>query len=102
MPKVRKNYTPDQKVAMLRRHLVDRIPVSELCEEYRLQPTVFYRWLKTFFENGAVALQNKAGKSNRRNEQEIAALKAKLQAKNEVLAELMEEHVALKKSLGDA
>jgi len=26
---------------------------SDLCEELGLQPTVFYRWQKEFFENGA-------------------------------------------------
>jgi hypothetical protein len=32
----------------------------------------------------------------------VAALEEKLTRKNEVLAELMEEHVALKKSLGES
>jgi transposase-like protein len=50
-----KHHTPEEKVAILRRHLVDRIPVSTLCDEHRLHPTVFYRWLKQFFENGVAA-----------------------------------------------
>jgi transposase len=52
MTRSRKNYTPQEKVAILRRHLLDQIPVSDLCEEMNLQPTVFYRWQKEFFENG--------------------------------------------------
>ncbi|MFL6310484.1 MAG: hypothetical protein ACJ71W_00125 [Terriglobales bacterium] len=31
------------------------VPVSELCEELGLRPTVFYRWQKELFENGAAA-----------------------------------------------
>ena len=58
MKKERKHYTPEEKVAILRRHLVDKVPVSELCEELGLQPTVFYRWQKEFFENGAAAFQS--------------------------------------------
>ena len=42
MAKQRKHYTPQEKVAVLRRHLLDHIPVSELCEELSLRPTVFY------------------------------------------------------------
>ena len=42
MRKERKHFTPEEKVAILRRHLVDRAPVSELCEELGLRPTVFY------------------------------------------------------------
>jgi len=56
MRKERKHYTGEEKVAILRRHLLDKVPVSDLCEVYGLQPTVFYRWQKEFFENGAAAL----------------------------------------------
>ena len=52
MRKERKHYTAEEKVAILRRHLLDKVPVSDLCEELSLQPTVFYRWQKEFFENG--------------------------------------------------
>ena len=58
MRKERKHFTPEEKVAILRRHLVDKIPVSELCEELVLRPTVFYRWQKELFENGAAAFQS--------------------------------------------
>ena len=37
-------YTAAQKTAILKRHLVDKMPVSELCEEYDIQPCVFYGW----------------------------------------------------------
>src|SRR5713226_10618244 len=58
MRKERKHFTPEEKVAILRRHLLDKVPVSELCEELGLRPTVFYRWQKEFFENGAAAFQS--------------------------------------------
>ncbi len=54
-----KNYTPPEKVAIQRRHLIDRVPVSDLCDEYHLQPTLFYAWQKHFFENGAAAFERK-------------------------------------------
>lgn len=41
MKKQRKHYTPEEKVAILRRHLVERVPISDLCDELGLQPTVF-------------------------------------------------------------
>jgi len=49
MRQERKHFTPEDKVAILRRHLVDKVPVSELCEELGLRPSVFYRWQKEFF-----------------------------------------------------
>ena len=42
MTRKRKQDTAQEKVAMLRRHLVEKVPVSQLCDEARLQPTVFY------------------------------------------------------------
>ena len=59
MRKERQHYTAEEKVAILRRHLLDKVPVSDLCEELGLQPTVFYRWQKELFENGASAFQAK-------------------------------------------
>ena len=101
MRKPRKNYTPPEKVAILRRHLIDHVPVSDLCDEYQLSPTLFYVWQKLLFENGAAAFQRKADSAEQAHLRTIAALRDKLQRKNEVVAELMEEYIQLKKDLGE-
>lgn len=101
MRKPRKNYTPAEKVAILKRHLIDRVPVSDLCDEHQLQPSIFYTWQKLFFENGTAAFERKSTSTTRAEERTIAALQEKLQRKNEVVAELMEEHLQLKKDLGE-
>lgn len=101
MRKERKNYTAEEKVAILRRHLVEKEPISKLCDEQGLQPTVFYRWQKEFFENGATAFQTKARANHPAEQERIEYLEKKIQRKDEVLAELMGEHIALKKSLGE-
>jgi transposase-like protein len=100
----RRHFTPQEKLAALRRHLLENVPVSDLCDEYGIQPTLFYNWQKTFFDNGTAAFEQttrgrKAGEDAK--DRKIAALEAKLRTKNEVLAELMEEHVQLKKELGE-
>jgi len=101
MRKPRMNYTPVEKVAILKRHLIDRVPVSDLCDEHRLSPTLFYTWQKQFFENGASAFEHKGASPEAQHLRTIAALRQKLQRKNEVVAELMEEHIQLKKELGE-
>jgi transposase len=98
--KTRKAYTADEKVAILRRHLLEQVPVSDLCDEYQLHPTIFYRWQKQFFENGAAAFAS-SRPTTTPWEQKIAALEAKLARKHEVLSELMEEYVRLKKECGE-
>jgi len=101
MRKRRKNYTPVEKVSILRRHLIDHVPVSDLCDEHQLSPTLFYLWQKQFFENGPVAFERKNAAPESQNLRLISALRDKLQRKNEVVAELMEEHIKLKKELGE-
>ena len=101
MRKPRKQYTAEEKVAILRRHLLEQEPVSKLCDELGLQPTVFYRWQKEFFENGAAAFQAKGRTDHQAGQDRIEYLEKKIQRKDEVLAELMAEHIALKKDLGE-
>jgi transposase-like protein len=101
MSRKRKNYTPEEKVAILRRHLLEKVPVSDLCDELGLNPNVFYGWQKQLFENGGAAFQKTRGRQADRRDEKIEKLEAKLAQKNEVLAELMQEHVQLKKELGE-
>ena len=101
MKKQRKHYTPEEKVAILRRHLLDKEPVSKLCDEVGLKPTVLYRWQKEFFENGAAAFDQKKPMDHSAEQERVAYLEKKIRTKDEVLAELMSEHVALKKTLGE-
>jgi transposase len=99
--KPRKHYTAEEKVAILRRHLLEQEPVSKLCDELGLQATVFYRWQKEFFENGAAAFQAQGRADHPAEQERIEYLEKKIQRKDEVLAELMAEHIALKKDLGE-
>ena len=101
MRKSRRNYTAEEKVAILKRHLVEKTPVSDLCDELGLNPNVFYKWQKLFFENGAAAFDRMRKPKADRRDRKIRQLEAKLSQKNEVLAEVMQEHVQLKKELGE-
>jgi transposase len=103
MSRPRRHFAGTEKVAILRKHLIDKVPVSDLCDEFDLYPNQFYAWLKEFFENGHAAFDNgrKSRAAEDAKDQKIEKLEAKLQRKDAVLAELMEEHVHLKKSLGE-
>jgi transposase len=101
MRKPRKNSAPVEKVAILRRHLIDHVPVSDLCDEHQLSPTLFYQWQKQFFENGPAAFERKSAAPEGHLLRTIAALRDELRRKDEVVSELMEEHIKLKKELGE-
>jgi transposase-like protein len=96
----RKQYTGEEKIAILRKHLLEGIAVSDVCDEYGLQPTVFYRWQKQLFEEGAVVFRRPNDTETKKLRRQVEQLEEKLGKKNEVLGELMEEYVDLKKVLG--
>jgi transposase len=105
MSNKRKKYSAQEKVRLLRLHLIEKEPVSDICDRHGLNPNVFYRWQKVFFENGAAAF-NQTGNGHKdghakKLERQNAQLKAKLAGKDEVIAEIMASHVQLKKSLGE-
>ncbi len=52
----RRMFTPEQKATILRRHLGDKVPVSDLCDEYQIAPGLFYLWQKQALEHLTVAL----------------------------------------------
>ena len=100
--KKRRVFSAEQKVVIVKRHLIDKVPVSDLCEEYRIQPTLFYQWQKALFENGMAAFERKGRtKPSTSQQRKIARLEEKLATKNEVIAELMEENIKAKKANGE-
>ncbi len=106
--KKRRNRSTDEKAEILRRHLVEKVPVSDLCDEYEIQPSVLYGWLKQITSNLGVALEAVAGKGKsesssleRELRRENERLKSKLAKRDHVIAEISEEHVRLKKDLGE-
>ena len=102
MPNERRRFTGAEKLAILRLHLIEKLPLSEVCQKHDISPTHFYQWQKKLFEEGASIFESKASDTRQQEAeaQKVAALSAKIQRKDEVLAELMGEHIALKKKLG--
>ena len=103
----RRQFTAEEKAAILRRHLVEKVAVSDLCDEYHIQPTVFYLWQRQAFEHLSAALQD--GRTLRRQQQtasadraRVVALEARLAKKDEVIAEISEEYLAFKKELEES
>src|SRR5579859_7476748 len=84
MNKQRRHFAGAEKVAILKRHLIDKVPISDLCDELGLYPNQVYGWLKEFFENGHAAFDNgrKSKAVEDANQRKIEQLEAKLQRKD--------------------
>ena len=77
----RRHFTPPEKVSVLRRHFLEVVPVSQLCDELEISPNLFYLWQREFFENGHLAFaKNRKGKGERKTSALFIALLQKLLA----------------------
>ena len=74
----RRQFTPEDKATILRRHLADKVPVSDLCDEYHIQPTLVYGWQRHALEHLSAALQN--GQTGRGQTQAASADRARVVA----------------------
>ena len=91
-----RTYSPEFKIKLLREHLIDKAPVSSLCEKHQVKPSLFYKWQNDLFGNGDVVFKNaKADKLHSHYQKQVLTLQKKLANKNEVLAELMQDYVNL-------
>ena len=104
MSSQRRNFGAAEKVKILRQHLLEKIPISQICDQHGIAPTQFYQWQKIFFENGSAAFMPKGnGAKNRpvkKLEEKVIRLQDKLASKDEVIAEIMASHIQLKKKIG--
>jgi len=98
----RRRFTPEQKADLLRRHMVDKVPVSQLCNEAQIQPSLFYTWQRELLEAAPGLFATHRSPSREKElEEKIAALEGKLARKDSIIAEVSEEYVKLKKELGE-
>ncbi len=104
MSQTRRHFSADQKAQIVRRHLSGKEPISNLADEFGLQPSQIHNWVKQVLDQAEHAFERTAGRPPRAEllrAQQLERLKARLVEKNEVIAELMQEHVQLKKGLGE-
>ncbi len=101
MTQTRRTFTAQQKVAILREHLLEHIPVSDICDTHKLNPNIFYRWQKQFFEKGVLAFENKYAGTQKKQSENIEKLKREIAKKDSIIASVAEDYTRLKKELGE-
>lgn len=100
--RTRRYHAPSQKADLLRKHHVDKVPISDLCNQHQLQPSVFYTWQRQLWDHAALAFTDAKPSSHEQElEAQVAALQQKLAKKEHVIAELSEELIDAKKECGD-
>jgi transposase-like protein len=94
----RKRFTPKEKVKALREIFEDGKSVSTVAEGYDVHPNNIFTWRKQLFEGAEQIFEIKRPDVSAKAEgRKTAWLEAKLKQKDEVIAELAEELLSLKK-----
>ncbi len=96
----RRLFTGEQKATAVKRHHLEKVPVSEICNDLDIHPNQFYEWQRLFFENGASAFAKDSSKESKKSSEKIHNLEAKIAHKDGVISEIMSEYIDLKKKLG--
>src|SRR3989339_977948 len=97
----RRHFDGEEKVRAIRRHFVEGVAISTICDELGIQVSMFYQWQRQLFEHGKRAFEIKESVHERNLQSKLESAEKKLAKKDSVIAELLEEHVKLKKSLGE-
>ena len=89
-----KNLHSSPKSEILREHLENQLPVSELCERYQITPTNFYNWKKKLFE-GALQIFSTVPTHTQKK---IERLEQKLQDRDSLISAIVRENIQFKKT----
>ena len=102
--KQRRKLSGSEKIKVLKRHLQEKEAVSDICEELSMSPNQYYRWQNELFDKGALVFENQSRSESlqlRKLEEKVNKLESKLYIKDQVIAEITEEYVKLKKNFGE-
>ena len=65
MSNPRRRFGKDRKATILKRCLVDKVPISDLCDEYGIKPNQIYAWQKILFDHAEAAFEHSGGPVHR-------------------------------------
>ena len=103
MTRKRRSFSAADKAAAVRKHLVDKVPVSQIAEQMQVQPTLIHNWINAVMNQAERVFETpRAAKADQsKQDQTLTELRQKMIDKNEVIAELMEENIRSKKENGE-
>jgi len=89
-----------RKVEILREHLENDVPLSELAEKYQVNVNSIINWKKRLFESAVELFSQKGERTTKEQQAQVEQLEKDLQAKDAIIAELAHENITLKKRTG--
>ncbi len=96
--RTRRKFSADEKIRIVLEGLRGEIPITELCRQQGIQPSIYYKWSKPFLDAGKNGLTRDTQRDA--TSQEVRRLKEENDALKRAVAETVLDNQRLKKSLG--
>lgn len=98
----RRQFTSEEKVIIIKKVLVEKKQLSDICDEKQIGPSQFYKWQSEFFQNNLDTFDRpRKNKTEKKEAGKLKQLQEKIANRDQVIAELMQEYLALKKNFGE-
>ena len=103
MSSKRRTYTATEKADVVRLRVVQKMSVSDIAEKLDIHPTLINDWIRAMMAQAERAFDDPrtAKAQDRKADREVEKLKKRIEQKNEVIAELMQENIQAKKDSGE-
>ena len=85
---------------ILKKHFVDGMTISDVCDKYQISPSMFYNWQKLLFEQGDTVFE-RSHQDSSASARKITALEQQIKDKDAVIVELTQAYLVSKKKNGD-
>ena len=96
--RTRWKFSADEKIRIVLEGLRGEIPITELCRQQGIQPSIYYKWSKAFLDAGKNGLTRDTQRDA--TSHEVRRLKEENDALKRAVAEMVLDNQRLKKSLG--
>ena len=96
--RTRRKFSADEKIRIVLEGLRGEIPITELCRQQGIQPSIYYKWSKAFLDAGKNGLTRDTQRDA--TSREVRRLKEENDALKRAVAEMVLDNQRLKKSLG--
>jgi len=99
--KTKRRYTSEEKTMILREHLENKVPISDIAERYDLHPNAIYKWKKQMFETAPDSLSGTGKRANKEllsARRRIEELEKTLAIRESLIADLVADSISMKKN----